>query len=286
MLFYYYINSSGHDLTENKKTERFLKDPRLPQAEVRYSVRSERVFKPHIHSTLSIGAVDDGEVAYRVKEEEATLQPGSLALINPEVLHSCNAGDSLGRSYYMLYLDVDYCLKIQQSLWHVDALCSMESILLKDQTLYERYIRTMGQLMDTSCHLLEKEQLLADLVSKVFVQSCGERTSAPNSEEKFDSLKKYLSSNLEEDLTLEVFANTLGANPYTLLRQFKNQYGITPHAYRMNYRIEMARKMLQEGKDIADTALACGFFDQSHFHKHFKAMTTVTPREYQLNFIQ
>jgi AraC-like DNA-binding protein len=38
--------------------------------------------------------------------------------------------------------------------------------------------------------------------------------------------------------------------------------------------------------DIAETALECGFFDQSHFHRHFKAMTTVTPQEYRVNFVQ
>lgn len=78
----------------------------------------------------------------------------------------------------------------------------------------------------------------------------------------------------------------MGANPYTLLRHFKAKVGITPHAYRMNCRIELARNYLQQGMEIADTALQCSFFDQSHFHRHFKAMTTVTPREYQLNFIQ
>jgi len=56
--------------------------------------------------------------------------------------------------------------------------------------------------------------------------------------------------------------------------------------YRTNCRINQARQMLQQGRDIGETALECGFFDQSHFHRHFKAMTTVTPREYQINFVQ
>lgn len=54
----------------------------------------------------------------------------------------------------------------------------------------------------------------------------------------------------------------------------------------MNCRIEQAKEFLREGRDITDTALECGFFDQSHFHRHFKAMTTVTPQEYRVNFIQ
>ena len=50
--------------------------------------------------------------------------------------------------------------------------------------------------------------------------------------------------------------------------------------------LRYSRALLRQGRDIADVALACGFFDQSHFHRYFKAMTTVTPQEYRINFLQ
>ncbi len=62
-----------------------------------------------------------------------------------------------------------------------------------------------------------------------------------------------------------------------------------PHmhkTFRLNCRIELAKKLLQKGFGLSQVALECGFFDQSHFHRHFKAITTVTPKEYQVNFIQ
>jgi AraC-like DNA-binding protein len=43
----------------------------------------------------------------------------------------------------------------------------------------------------------------------------------------------------------------------------------------MNCRIEQARALLQDGMAIGEVALASGIFDQSHFHRHFKTMTTV-----------
>jgi AraC-like DNA-binding protein len=61
---------------------------------------------------------------------------------------------------------------------------------------------------------------------------------------------------------------------------------MTPHAYRLNRRIEQARRLLREGWEPARAALECGFFDQSHLHRHFRAIAAATPGEYRVNFVQ
>ena len=134
---------------------------------------------------------------------------------------------------------------------------------------------------------MAKEQLLVDLVSVVFKMTCTKQVGIKSiPDDSIGQLKNILATSLKDDLTLDELAHKFAANPYTLLRRFKKATGITPHAYRMNCRIEQAKHYLQQGMDIAETALECGFFDQSHMHRHFKAMTTVTPKEYQVNFVQ
>ncbi len=266
--------------------EHFFKDRRLPFAEGRYSQSSRKSFKPHLHQAFSVGAVETGEVRYQVQEESTSLVPGALALINPDTLHSCNCEERCQRSYYMLYLDIDWCLEIQKSLWHIDSFVPVTTICLVDDLLYQRYTAIMECLMDEQVHLLKKEQELAKLLADIFSRACKPYQECVNPPEQIERFKSLLSQNLEQDLSLNTFAVQLEANLYTLLRQFKVSQGITPHAYRMNCRIELARQFLQQGKDIGDTALECGFFDQSHFHRTFKAMTTVTPQQYRVNFIQ
>lgn len=266
--------------------ERFYQEPGLPFARVRYTTSSTAVFKPHMHTSFSVGAVDTGKVRYTVGAETATLAPGSLALINPETLHSCNPLSRTGRSYYMLYLDVDWCLRLQQSLWSIAEFCPVELIRISDGPLYERYRHTMQQLLSNSIHRDHKEQLLIELMTEIFALACSPHAEPSRSADSIELLKKLLKSDLSKDYTLDSLASQLATNPYTLLRKFKAETGLTPHAYRMNCRIEQAKLLLQQGLEIADTAVECGFFDQSHLHRQFKAMTTVTPQEYKVNFVQ
>jgi len=268
------------------QNETFFQDPRLPFAECRFSRNSPAVFKPHMHAAVSIGAVEEGEVRYTVGDSSSVLKPGSLALIDAEELHSCNARQSARRSYSMLYLDAGWCLTVQQSLWKVAELVPFATIRLDDERLYDLYCSTMRRLPAPDNHLQEKEQLLVELVGAVFESGCNPQAPLEHCSGDIEQLRRILRKDLERDLTLEALAKTLGGNPYSLLRKFKAETGITPHAYRMNCRIERARQLLREGRDIAETALECGFFDQSHLHRHFKAMTTVTPRQYRLNFLQ
>lgn len=186
----------------------------------------------------------------------------------------------------MLYLDADYCLNIQQSLWQAETFQPMQIALLHDRNIYESYISALDQLFKPDMAALEKEQILAALTGKILLSACSQQDQPAPVSQRLEDFKLQLSANLAADITLNQLAEHLHINPFTLLRQFRTAYGVTPHAYRLNCRIEKARTLLQQGKDIADTALECGFFDQSHFHKAFKAATTVTPKEYQVNFLQ
>ena len=268
------------------RSERFFKDTRLPFAEVRYSTGSSAPFKLHLHKTLGIGAVGQGKVLYQVGTVKDVLEPGSLVVMNPEVLHACNPLGAEGRSYYMLYLEAHWCLEVQQSMWNVDGFVELAQIRIDDTAMYDLYCETMERLMDGAIHLQEKEQLLFDLACDVFTASCAPQQESKVYDGSIEQLKKVLGDDLQKDLPLDSLAREFSANPYTLIRRFRNLTGITPHAYRMNCRIERAKELLREGRDIGDTALECGFFDQSHLHRYFKAMTTITPQQYRVNFIQ
>ncbi|WP_429861193.1 helix-turn-helix domain-containing protein, partial [Achromobacter ruhlandii] len=60
-------------------------------------------------------------------------------------------------------------------------------------------------------------------------------------------------------------------------RAFSRATGMTPHAYQMQRRLLLARRLLRQGMALADAAAAAGFADHSHMTRPFSRATGVPP---------
>jgi AraC family transcriptional regulator len=61
-------------------------------------------------------------------------------------------------------------------------------------------------------------------------------------------------------------------------RLFKQTFGVSPHAYVLCRRIELAsRLMIESAAPLSEIALKCGFNDQAHLSKRFRQQMGATP---------
>jgi AraC-like DNA-binding protein len=68
-------------------------------------------------------------------------------------------------------------------------------------------------------------------------------------------------------------------------REFQRLFGMTPGEYLLKVRLLMARRALEESDAPAGTiALDCGFYDQSHFNRAFRAHLGLAPLSYRKRF--
>jgi AraC-like DNA-binding protein len=252
----------------------------LPFAGVRQAKDNKEHFKPHFHQRLSIGAVLDGELLFILGEDSLRLSQGELALINPQIIHACNPEKSASRSYVMLYLDTHWCAHMQGK----DEFIPFQNPLIKDKTVVNLYFEAINSFFEPQIFEMQIEEKLVEFFGALLEKE--KLSKKPAYEPNIQKAKEALASNLDEEIALGKLAKNLRVDMYGFIRSFKEALGVTPHAFRLNCRIEAARGLLQEGKSIAEVAQECGFYDQSHFHHHFKAMTTQTPKAYQRNFLQ
>ena len=267
-----------------KKFSKIFKDEKLPFLELRNS-NSNLHYKRHFHDTFSLGCNKKGISNYYNSEKEYILKENRLSIMNPKAVHSCNAlGEELNE-YFIMYLDTKWCKEIQQCINEdVKHFVDIPKDILEDEEIFLAYIDLCEYLFSDE-NIIDKEDALINFYLKffaLFLEDIGSLVV----DEKFEQILKYLHENYKENISLDDLAKKFDLNSFYIIRLFKSHSNLTPRAYLINIRINQAKLLLQKGNSIVDTALECGFFDQSHFHKNFLKIVAMTPKEYQLNFLQ
>jgi len=93
---------------------------------------------------------------------------------------------------------------------------------------------------------------------------------------------EFIEEHLADDFPLAALANLVQLSTYHFARAFKRSFGIPPHRYHTNRRIERARALLADPKtSVADVALEVGFSGASAFAATFRRTTGQTPTDYR-----
>ena len=91
-----------------------------------------------------------------------------------------------------------------------------------------------------------------------------------------------MEKNYNKTITMTEMAGISSMSPRNLIRRFEQATSNTPLEYLQRFRIENAKKMLENKNDgIEQVAMKCGYEDMSFFRKVFKSHVGMTPREYK-----
>ncbi len=92
----------------------------------------------------------------------------------------------------------------------------------------------------------------------------------------------FIRFNIDQPLSLNHLADTLGVHPSYLSRTFKKALGMTLTDYINKLRIEEAKYLLDQGNEsVATIALSVGYNDPNYFSKVFTKLEHVTPYAYR-----
>ena len=95
-------------------------------------------------------------------------------------------------------------------------------------------------------------------------------------------IKELVHAKLEDDLSLDEMAQSVGLSTAHFARMFRKSTGETPHQFVLRQRLDRAKAMLRApDARVLDVAVACGFKTQQHFAQVFRGVWGVSPTEYR-----
>lgn len=237
-----------------------------------YSVRQ------HSHEELQIGFVEKGSsvitcrnLAFEMKAEQAILIP-------PDIIHLCEPDDPVKFKFTIMYIDPNWFEKTFKlnvtGLKPQVAVLDRQGIINRDRFLASFRSQSDPMIMES----------LAIMFFGGFIFSYFDihplDPVTTRKESALEQVKKYMDENFKDLVQLDDLAEISGMTKYSILRKFKLHYKLSPHAYLINKRINHAKHLLMNGESVANTAAACGFFDQSHFAKTFRHYVGIAPVDY------
>lgn len=241
-------------------------------------------FAPHVHDGYAIAVLEAGAERYRYRGEEHLAAAGSIALLNPDEVHTGSKGSEQGWMYRVFY----------PQAWQFEALLAELELPRGGPPMFHGSVQRDAELVAA---LLQLHRLLENGEASALQRQTRWREvmllllqryarlpslrSAGCEPQAVALAKELLGSRLGEPPSLEQLAAAVNLSPFHFVRVFRRATGLPPHAWVKQRRLEQARALLKGGCAPLGVALQLGFADQSHLTRQFKQAYGVGPGEYR-----
>lgn len=240
-------------------------------------------YAPHSHDTYVVGVVLVGCDVYSLRGERRYAGAGRLCLIDPGEVHD-GAPLGAGYSYRMSYPAPALLAEIGGELGMDRRPPHFPEPVVDDPEAAAAFIAAHRAMESEPDPLAADEALHRAyrlIVGRHAARGTRRDVPARSAGHAVAQVRELLESRFDESFELAGLAAVAGLSRHHLLRLFKRETGLTPHAYLTDCRVRAARRLLAAGAAPADVATTCGFFDQSHLNRVFKARTGSPPGAYR-----
>jgi AraC-like DNA-binding protein len=261
------------------------RDPVIQNLELLRATYLTYAFSRHTHDSFGIAILETGAMEFLYRGSAHIAPAGTIVIVQPDEVHTGHSAFGTAWSYRTLLPGAEL---LQQAAYELagqsQSVPYFPETVIHDPTLYA-YLRNLHVTLEQSNSALKRESTFLWALAKLIANYAGDRPpiqSVGRETQAIRQVRDYLMAHYDQNPSLQELANLVGLQPLRLLRVFRKQTGLPPHAFLTQIRIFEAKRRLTMGYSIADTALETGFTDQSHLSRHFKRMTGVTPGQYAL----
>ncbi len=238
--------------------------------------RSGRSFARHVHDEFGVGLVTSGAQRSWSGRGPVEAFSGNLITVNPAELHD---GAPIGsyRSWSMLYFSQHIVSAVVADLEEGrGSVRELHAPVVDDQCLACLFVAVREAAMHPEGEPAFEERLLT-LFGRLF-DMAERQVGLPRN--RLSQVRERIDDAPARSHALVELAALAGLSRYQTVRGFARLTGLTPHAYVMQRRLDLARRLIRHGSSLADAAAEAGFADQSHMHRIFVARHGFTPGAY------
>jgi AraC-like DNA-binding protein len=250
--------------------------PGLERLEARFQGHA---YDPHRHETYAIGLTLDGAQGFRYRGAAQVSRAGQIMVLHPDEQHDGHAAVPDGFSYRMIYIDPALIGRaLDQDGAHT--LPFVAEAVTRDRAmtalLTEAFADFPGKLDPLAGDTLLAG--LADALARRARQASRRSPATPH--RALLRVRDFLDAEFARAIDSADLERVADLDRFSLARAFRRSFGTAPHRYLVARRVTAARSLIAEGAPLAEIAGACGFTDQSHLNRHFKAHFGMTPGRY------
>ncbi|WDZ76897.1 AraC family transcriptional regulator [Ensifer adhaerens] len=244
------------------------------EAETRHS------FARHTHDQFGIGLIYQGAQKSLSGRGMIEAGAGDMITVNPGEVHDGAPIGDAGRSWRMLYFDPSVISTAAEDIsqGRSDA-GEFASPAFTDAEAANQFRMLFAAITDPTAkdETIRREERLLLLLASVLATGRPERCEKPAT---VSAAKTMIDDDPTAAITLADLAAEARLSRFQLVRNFAKSVGLTPHAYIVQRRIDLARRLIGKGTPLAEAAVAAGFADQSHMTRVFVSKYGLSPGAY------
>ncbi|MFK4260044.1 helix-turn-helix transcriptional regulator [Agrobacterium tumefaciens] len=236
----------------------------------------------HMHDQFGIGLIDRGAQVSLSGRGMVEAEAGDIITVNPGEVHDgAPIGDG-GRAWQMLYFEPHIISAFFHDMTEGrTGACELPNPVIRDRGVAERYrslFAAMTASSVTAQNMQAEERLFLMLEQLLEDNKTGKE--APSVPKAIATAIAKIDDEPDAPLSLDDLARLCGISRFQVLRGFARATGLTPHAYMIQRRLQMTKRMIARGDDLAEAAASSGFADQSHMTRLFVRTYGMSPGSY------
>jgi|GEM_PF-6391402 len=141
-----------------------------------------------------------------------------------------------------------------------------------------------GTIIYLELNMCNTKEALTKLISKIIetISDVAEMDTTANSDIVCDKILQYINDNLSKDISMNDISEKFELSASNISKQLKNKYNIGFKSYLNKQRVNRAKEIMDQDKNIKikDLALMVGFNNVVSFIRIFKKIEGISPGQY------